>query len=388
MANFIQARAKHNATVSFPELFFDLIYVFAVTQISHYLLHHLALKGAIQALELWFATWLVWQYTAWVTNWFNPDTRKFRLLLFAMMVVGLFYSAALPMAFTDKGLVFALLYVAMQVGRAFVVMVFTDRRSALTKNLRRIFFWLCISALFWITGGLVHGELRMLLWAVAIACEYGSPMLGFWLPVLGRSDSLTEWGISGHHLAERCQLFVIVALGEIIVMTGSALYDLELWSAPVIISALVAFATCLTMWWIYFDASSGAASHIIGETDDPGKLGAKFHYVHVLLVGALIVTAVGIELTIAHPDAQMDVAASLVLTGGPLGYLVANGLFRKTLHGRFPRSHGVGILLLALLLALSGVTDRLMVSGLSAVILVVIAVWESLCVPREGEGEH
>jgi len=379
MANF-QIRDKHNATVSFPELFFDLIYVFAVTQISHYLLHHLTFKGAIQALELWFATWLVWQYTAWVTNWFDPDTRKFRLMLFAMMLIGLFYSAALPGAFAERGLVFALLYVVMQVGRAFTVMKFAGAGLPLTKNLRRIFIWLCISALFWIGGGLAEGNMRMLLWGIAILCEYGSPMLGFWLPVLGRSDSLTEWGISGHHLAERCQLFVIVALGEIIVMTGSALYDIEPWSAPVIISALVAFASCLTMWWIYFDASSGKASHIISQTNDPGKLGAKFHYIHVLLVGALIVTAVGIELTIAHPDARIEMTAVLVLLGGPVGYLAANGLFRKTLHGRFPRSHAIGLLLLILLLAVSWVTDRLMVSGLIAVVLIAVAVWESYCV--------
>lgn len=225
--NLLRVRDGQGASVSFSELLFDLIYVFAVTQLSHYLLHHLTLTGALETLLLWFAVWLAWQYTAWVTNWFNPDTRQIRLLLFAIMLLGLFAAAALPQAFGERGLIFALFYVAIQVGRSVTVLRLLAPDHPLKQNFRRILGWLCISAVFWIVGGLAEGNARLALWAIAVLCEYVSPMFGFRLPVLGRSDSSSEWTIEGHHLAERCQLFVIVALGETILITGATLSEME-----------------------------------------------------------------------------------------------------------------------------------------------------------------
>ncbi|OQV64727.1 hypothetical protein AK51_26590 [Serratia nematodiphila DZ0503SBS1] len=104
-----------------------------------------------------------------------------------------------------------------------------------------------------------------------VLCEYVSPMFGFRLPVLGRSDSSSEWTIEGHHLAERCQLFVIVALGETILITGATLSEMESWSLPVLIASLVAFLGSLAMWWVYFDTSSKAGSHAISQAETPAS---------------------------------------------------------------------------------------------------------------------
>ncbi|WP_288709205.1 low temperature requirement protein A, partial [uncultured Serratia sp.] len=327
--NLLRVRDGQGASVSFSELLFDLIYVFAVTQLSHYLLHHLTLTGALETLLLWFAVWLAWQYTAWVTNWFNPDTRQIRLLLFAIMLLGLFAAAALPQAFGERGLIFALFYVAIQVGRSATVLRLLAPDHPLKHNFRRILGWLCISAVFWIAGGLAEGHARLALWAIAVLCEYVSPMFGFRLPVLGRSDSSSEWTIEGHHLAERCQLFVIVALGETILITGATLSEMESWSLPVLIASLVAFLGSLAMWWVYFDTSSKAGSHAISQAENPGQLGAYFHYVHVALVGAIIVCAVANELVIAHPDGRIQHATAAVLLLGPAIYLFANALYKR-----------------------------------------------------------
>src|SRR5689334_10988312 len=116
-AHQVLRQRGHHAPVTFEELFFDLVYVFAVTQLSHELLHHLTLTGLIDTLVLWFAVWLGWQYTCWVTNWFDPATPRIRSMLFAVMLLALVMAAAIPDAFGDRGLVFALAYVAMQVGR-------------------------------------------------------------------------------------------------------------------------------------------------------------------------------------------------------------------------------------------------------------------------------
>jgi low temperature requirement protein LtrA len=376
--NLLRVRDGHGASVSFSELLFDLIYVFAVTQLSHYLLHHLTLTGALETLLLWFAVWLAWQYTAWVTNWFNPDTRQIRLLLFAIMLLGLFAAAALPQAFGERGLIFALFYVAIQVGRSITVLRLLEPGHPLKQNFRRILGWLCISAVFWIAGGLAEGSARPALWAIAVLCEYVSPMFGFRLPVLGRSDSSSEWTIEGHHLAERCQLFVIVALGETILITGATLSEMESWSPPVLIASLVAFLGSLAMWWVYFDTSSKAGSHAISQAENPGQLGAYFHYVHVALVGAIIVCAVANELVIAHPDGRIQHATAAVLLLGPAIYLLANALYKRLVYHRFPLSHLIGLLALAVLAPFAYLTDLLMVNGLTTLIMVMVAVWESI----------
>ncbi|KGT85982.1 membrane protein [Erwinia typographi] len=376
--SLLRVRDGQGASVSFSELLFDLIYVFAVTQLSHYLLHHLTLIGALQTLLLWFAVWLAWQYTAWVTNWFDPDTRQIRLLLFAIMLLGLFASAALPEAFGDRGLIFALFYIAMQVGRSAVTLFLLPESHLLQRNFQRILGWMLISAVFWLAGGFAEGNDRLLWWAIAIACIYISPMTGFWLPLLGRSDASNEWTIEGHHLAERCQLFVIVALGETILITGATLSEIAHWQAPVVIASLVAFVGSLAMWWVYFDTSSKAGSHAIQQAENPGQMGACYHYVHVVLVGAIIVCAVANELVIVHPDGHMEASAIAVLLLGPAAYLAANGIYKTMIYRRFPLSHVVGLVALLALLPVCFITDRLMINGLTTVIMIVVAGWESI----------
>ncbi|HET7835974.1 MAG TPA: low temperature requirement protein A, partial [Variovorax sp.] len=114
----LRTRDGSEAKVRYEELFFDLVYVFAVTQLSHYLLGHLTPLGALETLLLWFAVWLGWQYTCWVTNWFDPRSAPIRLMLFGVMLAGLVMSAAIPGAFAERAQVFAAAFVAIQVGRS------------------------------------------------------------------------------------------------------------------------------------------------------------------------------------------------------------------------------------------------------------------------------
>lgn len=378
-SSLLRVRDGHEARVSFVELFFDLIYVFAVTQLSHSLLEKLTPEGAIQTLVLWFAVWLAWQYTAWVTNWFDPETLPIRSLLFAIMLVGLLMAAALPEAFGERGLVFALTYAAIQVGRTLYVLASLGRDHALAANFRRMLGWLLISAALWIAGGLLP-QYRLGLWIAAVACEYVSPMIGFYLPGLGRSRT-GDWTIEGGHLAERCQLFVIVALGETLLMTGATLAHAHEWETPVLIAFLVTFVGAVAMWWMYFDTSSKDGSEAIVDADDPGRIGAYFHYVHVAIVAGVILSAVGNELVIAHPDQRIDLLHALLLILGPAIYLLGNGIYKLVVYRRFPLSHIAGLALLAILAPLAFFTDLLMVSGLTTVVLAVVAGWEG-CVRR------
>ncbi len=372
----LRHRDGHHARVTYEELFFDLVYVFAVTQLSHGLLHHLDLGGLLQTLVLWFAVWLGWQYTCWVTNWFDPQTPRIRGLLFATMLLALLMACSLPQAFGERGLVFAGAYAAMQVGRTAFIVAELGPRHPLAANYRRMLGWLCIAAILWIAGGLLEGPARLACWIAAVACEYLSPMIGFALPRLGRS-STRDWTIEGGHLAERCQLFVIVALGETLLASGAMLADAPVWSLDILSALAATFVGTLALWWLYFGTASAHASAVIGSADDPGRIGAYFHYVHALLVAGVIGSAVGNDLVLAHPHAAPDLAQILVLVGGPAVYLLGSALYKRVVYGGVPRSHLVGAAALLALVPMSTVCSLLAMGWLTTAVLLAVSVWET-----------
>ena len=138
---------------------------------------------------LFLAVWWLWIFTSWITNWLNPEKVPVRLMLFALMLGGLLLSSSIPEAFTGKGLLFGCVFAAMQVGRTlFMSWALRGDRDAQFRNFTRIMVWLLASATFWVWGGSSEGGQRTLLWLVAIAIEYVSPSLAFWVPGLGRSE--------------------------------------------------------------------------------------------------------------------------------------------------------------------------------------------------------
>jgi low temperature requirement protein LtrA len=371
----LRRRDGHHARVTSEELFFDLVYVFAVTQLSHLLLHHLTPMGALETLVLWFAVWLGWQFTCWVTNWFDPETRAIRLLLFALMMVALVMAAAIPLAFGSRGLLFATAYVTIQVGRTAVVLLLLGRDHALAPIFRRIFIWFLISGVLWIAGGLAEHGLRLALWALAVLCEYVSPMTGFAVPGLGRSRT-SDWTVEGGHLAERCQLFVIVALGETLLVTGARLSEVQVWEAPVMIAFLVTFLGSIAMWLVYFGTSGKDGSAVITRSQDPGQIGAYFNYIHAVLVGGIIATAVGNDLVIGQPDGSMTPVRTAALIAGPAIYLAGSAFYKRVVYGCWPPSHLAGLGALAVLAAFARLTDLLMIGGLTTLLLLGVAAWD------------
>src|SRR6478672_5853977 len=168
--------SNQHSRVTYAELFFDLVFVFAVTQISHTLLGRFTPSGAVQVTILFLAVWWVWVYTSWITNWLNPEMTPVRLLLFLLMLGGLVLSTSIPTAFEERGLWFAGAYAAMQVGRtAFYLASTPPGRNLARDNAIRILAWLSASAVFWILGGFAEGPSRLWLWAAALAIEYVSP---------------------------------------------------------------------------------------------------------------------------------------------------------------------------------------------------------------------
>jgi low temperature requirement protein LtrA len=384
-----QLRVRHghdHHRVTFVELFFDLVFVFAVTQLSHGLLKHLTLLGAVQTALLMLAVWWVWIYTTWFTNWCDPDRPAVRLMLGAMMLAGLVLSCSIPRAFEDRALPFALAYVSMQVGRnGFMLWVLRLHDAANFRNFTRIFLWFAAAAPFWIAGAFSDGNARLWIWSVAIAIEYLAAIANFRVPGLGRS-STTDWQIEGGHIAERCALFIIIALGESILITGATFADLP-WNATTISAFVVAFVGSVAMWAIYFNIGAERASRQIAASDDPGRMARSgYTYLHLLIIAGIIVAAVGDELVLHQPDGHdghTAISTTAAIVGGPALYLVGNALFKRLSTSNLPLSHLVGLALLALLAPAAMIATPLVLSAGTTAILIIVAAWEWLSLGRD-----
>jgi low temperature requirement protein LtrA len=375
-----------HSRVTYVELFFDLVFVFAVTQISHTLLAHFTMLGALQVTLLFLAVWWVWVFTSWITNWLNPEKTPVRLLLFAMMLGGLVLSTSIPAAFEARGLWFAIAYAAMQVGKTIFLWVSTPPSRPRTRmNAVRIAAWLSMSAIFWIAGGVMEGQSRLVLWAIALVIEYISPAVRFWIPRYGAS-SVADWVIEGGHMAERCALFIIIALGESIVVIGATFAELT-WTTENVLAFASAFVGSLAMWWIYFHIGAEAGSEQISKSSEPGRLARlAYTYLHMPIVAGIIVSAVADELVLKHPGGHSDLKTVISAIGGPLLFLFGTMLFKHSFRGFLQLSHGVGIVALGVLAWFASGLSPLMLSLLTTAIMIVVAMWESISLqsgPRE-----
>lgn len=362
------------------ELFFDLVFVFAVTQLSHGILAHPSADGVAGTVLLLLAIWWAWMYTAWTTNWFDPDHPAVRLVLLGAMLAGLVMAAAVPDAYGSRARWFAGAYVVLQVGRALFAVVASGRvrrapdgedpaRTAyLAPTFRRILVWQVVAGTLWIAGGIIT-PLRVPLWIAALTCEYAAPWHGYATPLLGRSRT-TDWTVDGGHLAERCQLFLIIALGESVLLAGSGFAGHRP-SALGVGALATVFAGIAALWWIYFGAPADPART---TPDDPGRLArSAYTYLHLPMVAGIILGAVAGELVIAHPTGHPGTAGALATLGGPALFVAGHALFRRAVSGRLPRAHLAALATLAALGAAAPVVPPIALSAAAALVLAALA---------------
>ena len=359
------------------ELFFDLVYVFAITQLSHYLLGHADVRGALQAGLLLVMVWLVWSYTTWVTNWLDPELMAVRLLLVVLMLISLAMSASLPRAFEDLGLWVGGAYAVQQIGRT-VFMVIALRGHPLEANFQRILAWCVVSSAFAVAGGLAHGNARALLWLVAVCVDLLGGIVGFYTPGLGRSRT-SDWTIEGGHFAERCQAFILIALGESIVIIGATLTEVKEVTAASVTAFVIAFAGSVAMWWLYFDQSAGAAAEMIARSDDPGRLGrSAYHLIHPVMVAGIIVSAAADEKVLSDPGQPASAAAAWMILGGPALFLVGHAAFKLVVWRVISWPRLAGVAGLALLALAAHAIPALALAACAAVLVTAVAVSDRL----------
>ncbi|MFC0682175.1 low temperature requirement protein A [Lysobacter korlensis] len=352
-----RAATKGGESASFVELFFDLVFVLAVTQVAHALVVSIEdgepVLGLLHAAVLLLALWWVWVYTAWITNWLNPETGPIRGMLLVLMLVGLLMSTSIPEAFDGRGLLFALAYVAMQMGRTlFAAFAMARHNPGGASNLRRLTVWFGISGVFWIVGGVLEDPtVRLGLWALAVGIEYAAASLRYKLPWFEDSDA-DVWDLASGHLAERTALFMIIAIGESLLVTGRFFAEHEI-TPEAVGGFLAAFTGAILLWLVYFNRAERRGRKFMEDSDEPVQVARySYTYVHVVLVFGVVLVAVADELVLAHPLEATDGLTPLLVYAAPAIYLLGNLWFKKST-GTFPlASHLVGILPLTALAVL------------------------------------
>src|SRR3954452_16438846 len=177
----LRRAADGDQRASALELFYDLVFVFAVTQVSHHLLGDLTWRGAGQSTLLLLVVWWSWNYTTWVTNELDPESPVVRLLMIALMLASLVMAAAIPEAFGTEAGLFVGAYLAIQVGRhTFLTFVAAAPRTIERERAGRILVWFVAAGVFWLSGAIADGTARTVLWLIALAIDYGAPLAMFW----------------------------------------------------------------------------------------------------------------------------------------------------------------------------------------------------------------
>lgn len=356
------------------ELFFDLVYVFTIIQISHYLLEHESWLGALQTAILFAAVWWAWNYTAWATNWLDPNHTAGRLLMIGLMACALLMAVAIPHAYTADAELFVGAYITMSLLRAgYMALLF--RGQQMGQNYAQLSAWSALSALAWLAGALYPAG-RTWLWLLAVVIDYAAPYAGFWLPRVG-STPMSSWPLAGLHLLERNQQVFIIALGESILLLGGTLIGLEL-NLPVLVAAAAGFLTIVALWWLYFVYTTEQGEEAFVHKRDHTQLArAGLAYAHGIMVGGAIVVAVAIEQIIAHPTDHVHLPTILFATIGPIIYLVGSMLFHRSVADKLPISNLVALVGLAVMgwvaytFAVTGVVLGLIVLAVLVGLIVV-----------------
>jgi low temperature requirement protein LtrA len=377
---------EHRATAL--ELFYDLVFVFAITQISHLLLTHLNWTGAGQSGLIVLVVWWAWNYTTWVTNELDPDSSVVILLMLGLMLASLLMAAAIPQAFGSRALLFAGAYVAIQVGRhSFMTFAAAGSGTIERERAGQILTWFVAAGALWLAGAVATGSGRTVLWLAALAVDYGAPLLTFWVPGRKRLTG-RAWDVETGHFAERFQLFVIIALGESIVAIGATTSALTLDTARIAAFGM-AFVGATALWWLYFGAVAEIGERRLEAAADR-TIAARdaYTYLHVLMVAGVIVSAVGDELVIAQPTARLAAGQIAAVVVGPALYLWAHALFRRRLAGSLSGRRSAAAFGCLAVAAIGTLVPALVVGGLVAGILVALITAERVHArPRDATRE-
>jgi low temperature requirement protein LtrA len=356
--------------VSPLELFFDLVYVFAIGQLSHHLVEHVDVRTGAETLILALAVFYAWYMTAWGANWLDPDPLPVRAVLVGLMFASLLMSVAIGDAFDGRAWLFVTGYLLLQLGRsAFLIVALRGR--PLGEHFVNVLIWELLAGVLWVAGAIADPDARLALWGLAVVASYSGAIAVHWLPGPGRRVDLEHTEIAAGHLVERFRLFFIIALGETVLSTGNAFVG-EPFALQRLVALAIAFAGTVALWWCYFQRAEPVGAEAAGTPERAGAIGWWATWTLTLIVLAVIAIAVGDELAIAHPGDDATLGFTILTFGGPALFLLAQVVFLGGAIRHVPRSRPLGLAALAVLaVATSPLT---MIAGIAAASAVLVTV--------------
>jgi len=356
--------------VSPLELFFDLVYVFAIGQLSHHLVAHVDLRTGAETVIMALAVFYAWYMVAWGANWLDPDPLPVRAALVGLMFASLLMSVSIEDAFGDRAWLFVTGYLLLQIGRS-VFLIVALRGRPQGEHFVNDLVWELLTGVLWVAGAIADGDARLLLWGLAVAGAYAGGWAQHWLPGRGRRVDLEHTEIASGHLVERFRLFFIIVLGETVLTTGNA-FVVEPFEMERLLALTIGFAGTVALWWCYFQRAEGLGARAAETAEDAGAVGLWGTWTLTLIVLGLIAIAVADELAIAHPGDDATLSFTILAFGGPALFLFAQLVFQHATLGRAPASRAVGLGALAILAV--AVAPLTLIAGIAASSAVLVAV--------------
>ncbi len=351
------------------ELFFDLVFVFAFTQVTGLMAVDPTWESVGQGMLVLAAVWWAWGGFAWLTNSLHSDDGIARLGLMAAMAAMLIAALAVPEAFGDDSVVFGLAYLAVRAIHI-AVYVYGAPEAHNRDAIRQLAPGLLAAPTLIAVAGFLDGGAAAGLWIVALLIDYGTPYL----------RDVSGFTVSPSHFHERFGLIIIIALGESIVATGSDL-GLTGLTGGVVATAIAGLVIAAAQWWAYFDVVA-----LVAERNFAGLSGAaqarlardSYGVLHLLLIAGIVLVALGLKKALAHTDEPLETVPAVALCGGAALYLLGHVAIRLRNLGTVNRQRLFTALVLVALIPFATSVDALVAVIVVAVVNVALIGYEAL----------
>jgi low temperature requirement protein LtrA len=350
------------------ELFFDLVFVFAITQVTRLLAEDTTWMGLLHAMLVLAAVWWAWTGYAWLTNTVDAEEGAVRIAVLAAMAAMLVVSIAVPTVFTDHGVLFAGAFLVVRALHVVLYSIAGRNEPDLLGAVLRFTPTVLFGSSLLLIAGFLHGNTRLALWLVALAVDYAGPA------IFGRGRG---WRVSPEHFVERHSLVIIIALGESIIAIGAGA---EL-GVGVVVGAVLAIVVVSALWWLYFDVMVILARTRLSQATgvDQARLARDgYSYLHLPMVAGIVLFALGLKKTLAHVGDELDTIPAVCLCGGVGLYLLAQILFFLRNNRRLFRRRTIGMLVSLALIPAATALPALASLGLVAGVCVFVVAYEAI----------
>ncbi len=352
------------------ELFFDLVFVFAITRVTSLMAHDLSWTSIGQGLLVLAALWWGWAAYAWLTNHVAGDDLRARMAVFVAMGAMVLVALAVPGAFGDHALLFALAYLVMRMAHLGLYWAASREEPEVHVAVARLLPSATVGPLLLVIAAFTDGALQAGLWIAALAIDYGGPLV----------TGVAGYRVHPAHFAERFSLIVIIALGESIIAIGAGAGDEPL-STAIGVAAVLSLMTSAALWWAYFDVVAPVAHQALGALTGVARntlARDSFAYLHLPMIAGIELFALGVEEVVGHVDEALPIEASAALFGGIALYLLAHVAFRLRNVGTVNRQRLVAAVVLALCILVGPEVDSLVALALASAVTVALIAYETV----------